>query len=243
MRPLLAVLLFAAPIAGCQPRGPEPEAALPAAAAATGAALTGPVLEQLGATPYLYLRLRTAQGEVWAAVPEAEIKDGAVVTVSNPMLMSNFESTTLKRTFDAVYFGTLATGTPGADLPAGHPEIGSLPSAAPPIEVGPVARATGADARTVSETWAERAGLAGKSVTIRGVVAKYNEGVMGKNWIHLRDGSGDPAAGSNDITVTSLEVAAVGDTVTITGTVRTDVDVGMGYRYPVLVEGARVLKR
>ena len=46
------------------------------------------------------------------------------------------------------------------------------------------------DARTVAEVYAQRAALKDKTVTVRGKVVKSNAGIMGKNWIHLRDGTG-----------------------------------------------------
>ena len=105
---------------------------------------------------------------------------------------------------------------------------------------GKVEKASGADARTISELWAQKDGMSGKTVSIRGVVVKYNEGVMGKNWIHLQDGSGDATKGTHDITVTSMDAAAVGATVTITGTVRINRDFGAGYTYALIVEDAKV---
>ena len=83
---------------------------------------------------------------------------------------------------------------------------------------------SGADARTVAEVWAQKGGLKEKSVTIRGQVVKYNPGVMGKNWIHLQDGSGEASKGNHDITVTSQDPAAKGDIVTVKGIVRQDKD-------------------
>ena len=246
--PLLLLVMTA--IAGCggdtSDRGKVPlgqaRAATSAATSTASDGLSGPVLEHLNAAPYMYLRVKTSKGEVWAAVPEGPIKDGAEVTVYNPMLMSKFESKALKRTFDEVYFGTLTA--PGAAAASGSaaPQRGGSPTA-PPMDVGKVEKATGPDARTVSEVWAQRTSLVGKTVTIRGVVAKYNEGVMGKNWIHLQDGSGDAKQGTHDIAVTSLDRTALGETITIRGTVHTDRDFGAGYQYPVIVEDATVVRK
>jgi hypothetical protein len=217
--------------------------ATPGAAPASGEGLSGKVVERLDASPYCYLRLKTSKGEVWAAVPEAKIEKGTDVTVVNPMLMSNFESKTLKRTFAEVYFGTLAAaGAAAGAAPASNPHAG-VAQAAAPVEVGKVDKATGADARTVSEVWAQKASLKGKSVTIRGKVVKYSAGVMGKNWLHLQDGSGDAKKGTNDITVTSMDEAAKGDTVTIKGTLAADKDFGAGYTYAIIVEDAKVVKK
>ena len=71
-------------------------------------------------------------------------------------------------------------------------------------------------------------------------MVKFNGGIIGKNWLHLRDGTGSAADGSNDILVTSNDVARVGDIVTVKGTVRTDKDFGAGYAYEVLIEEATV---
>ena len=76
---------------------PQPAQQAPAAAAPS---VQGEVLETLDADVYTYLKLKTKQGEVWAAVNKAPVKKGAQVTIENPMLMTNFESKTLKRKFD-----------------------------------------------------------------------------------------------------------------------------------------------
>lgn len=242
MRRALFIVLLSATLPACDDRiSREGNVSLDASTASGNGTLSGTVLEAIPAPPYLYLRLKTETGEVWAAVDGGTVTKGSPVTVANAMLMQNFESTALKRTFPRVYFGTLAASGNTTSLPATNPHANS----APPVnrvEVGTVAKASAPDARTVAETWAERARLDGKSVTIRGVVVKVNEGVMGKNWIHLQDGSGDDAQGTFDITVTSTDMARAGDTVTVTGTVRVNKNVGAGYAYPVLVEDAKVLK-
>ncbi len=239
----LPLLLVAATLVGSVPD--KPAAAHPAAGPHATAAqmpqgedLTGKVLERLEASPYCYLRLKTPKGELWTAIPEAKAEKGSEVTVANAVLMTNFESKTLKRTFAEVYFGTLATA--GAE--AGANPHGQAGPPAKAVKVGKVAKAIGADARTVAETWTQKDSLKGKSVTLRGKVVKYSQGIMGKNWLHLQDGSGDPKKGTNDLVVTSLDQAAVGETVTIKGVVQTNKDFGAGYRYAVIIENAKVAR-
>jgi len=223
-------------------------------AGAAGDPLSGTILEQIPASPYVYLRLKTATGEVWTAVNEATLAVGSAVTVYGAILMENFESKTLNRTFKQIYFGSLepvtgagagaGAGMPGAAAPGapGAPESVGTPPAVD-AKVGKVERASGPDARSIGELWTQQMQLAGKSVTIRGVVVKYNPGVMGKNWIHLQDGSGDAAKGTHDITVTSLDEAVMGATITISGLVRTNKDFGAGYSYPLIVEDAKVVAK
>jgi hypothetical protein len=253
MRGAIPLLLVLATTFGCQSKKSDAIVAAPTqptigampGAPAQAAGLSGKVLERIAASPYCYLRLQTARGEIWAAVPEAKIEKGAEVTVVNPMLMSNFESKTLKRTFAEIFFGSLADAA-GA-VPAATPAAGaSGPMGAPkpaPVLIDKVEKAAGADARTVAELWAQKGGLKDKPVSIRGKVVKYNPGVMGKNWIHLQDGSGDPLKSTHDITVTSQDATTMGDVVTVKGVVRLDKDFGSGYTYGMLIEDAKVMKK
>jgi hypothetical protein len=105
-----------------------------------------------------------------------------------------------------------------------------------------VPKAEGANARTVAQVNAERLTLKDKPIVIRGKVVKVNAGIMGKNWVHLRDGSGSAADNTNDILVTSQEEPKLGDVVIAKGVVKTDVDLGSGYAYKVLVEDASFQK-
>ena len=79
-------------------------------------------------------------------------------------------------------------------------------------------------------------------MVIRAKVVKFSSNIMGKNWMHLRDGSGSRAAQDDDITVTTADSAAVGDVVLVRGVVRLNKDFGAGYAYPVIIEDAKVSK-
>ena len=94
--------------------------------------------------------------------------------------------------------------------------------------------------KTVGEIFDGKQSLAGQQVSVRGAVVKFTPGVMGKNWIHLRDGTSG-AGGSNDVTVTTNASVAVGDIVLVRGRVTVDKDFGFGYRYDLLIEDARVV--
>ena len=205
------------------------------------------MLEVKDVETYTYLRLKTPKGEIWAAVNKAAVKKGAEVTIDNPMVMQKFESKSLKRTFDTIVFGTLAgTANAGAAgpsmVPGGRPpgtdlnQIHGSLAKTPDVGVVKVAKAEGANSRTVAEVNADRLALKDKPVTIRAKVVKVTANVMDKNWVHLRDGSGSAADNSNDILVTSKDEPKVGDVVVAKGVVRTDVNLGSGYAYKVLVE-------
>jgi hypothetical protein len=108
--------------------------------------------------------------------------------------------------------------------------------------VAKVPKAEGAEGRTVAEVIGGKARLKDKTIAVRGQVVKVSLGILGKNWVHLQDGTGSAADGSNDLIVTTQDKPAVGDVVHARGTVRTDVNVGSGYSYAVLIEGATLRK-
>ena len=110
------------------------------------------------------------------------------------------------------------------------------------VPVEKVAKATGPDARTVAEVFAQRAQLKGKTVAVRGKIVKFASNIMGKNWAHLRDGSGSTSDGTNDLVVTTKQAVKAGEVVTARGVVNTDVDIGMGVKYKVLLEDATFQK-
>jgi hypothetical protein len=276
----------------------EQAAAADPTPAAADTALNGDVLEALPVSQYTYLRLHTADGEVWAAVPSATIAVGARVAIANATRMDDFKSKTLKRTFKAIYFGTL-TAAPAADAPAkfsildtppldddstlppGHPDIGNaaplgavadsdpLPPGHPDVAAtsapglaegvsphgaadGPplpdlrIEPARGNNAYVISALSAQRQKLAGQRVRVRAEVTKVTPDVNGRAFFHLRDGTaGAGGAGSTgqapDLVATAVVPPQRGQVAIFEGTLRTDVDVGIGYKYPVLLEGATIV--
>jgi hypothetical protein len=261
MRIIIAFVL-AGFLLGCQGNAPtdktakkqqpsSPSVQVPSAPA-PHVTVSGTVLERIDVESGMYLRLKTPNGEVWAAVSKADARKGSTVTVVNAVPMDGFESKSLKRKFDRIVFGSLA-GTPAPKAqnppapPAGHGTPAALqhpPLTAAPADVGEikVAKAEGADGKTVSEIFAARVSLKNASVAVRGKVVKFNAGIMGKNWIHLRDGSGSRAKQDDDLTVTTRDSAAVGDVVLAQGVVHVDRDFGAGYTYHVIIEDAKVSK-
>lgn len=242
----------------------QPPAPAPAAPPAASPAKSGKVTETMNASGYTYVQVDTGKEKFWAAAPETAVKVGDTVAVPEGMPMPNFQSKALNRTFDVVYFvpGLMVNGaTPaGGALPPGHPTSPGMPpmgsKSAPPgapampptsagapkvtapagINLNGIAKAD----QTVAEIYAQKAAFAGKPVKVRGKVVKFSPDIMGKNWLHLQDGSGQ--AGSNDLTVTTAATAKPGDTVVVSGKLTVAKDFGYGYKYDVIVEDAQVTK-
>ena len=129
-------------------------------------------------------------------------------------------------------------GTDATALPPGHPDISGV-AAQPKLAVTAVKRAEGG--QTIAEIIGDAKKLSGKTVTVRGKVVKYNGEILGKNWLHIQDGSGSADKMNNDLTITSTMSAKLGDIVLVSGTLATDRDFGANYKYKVIVESATVV--
>jgi hypothetical protein len=233
--------------------GGSPPTAQAGGAAATAVAngeagartITGSVVETMDAASYTYVRVDTGTEQVWAAASQFPVKIGDRVSVSLEFPLENFHSKALNRDFPVIYFVSqigregeaAASSSSPTQLPPGHAPIAShgTKTVAAPV-AGEFAPAAGS--LSVADVWTRRASLAGSKVTVRGKVMKVNNGIMGRNWIHLQDGTGVGADGTNDLTLTSDATVKVGDVVTATGTVAVDKDFTAGYKYAVLIEGA-----
>ncbi len=218
--------------------------AAPAAAPAPAAQpkiVTGKIEETMSSGGYSYLKIRSNNGEdVWAAVPKTAAEKGSEITIAVQMVSENFESKTLNRKFDRLLFATVVPS--GSQPQAAAPAVDAAKHMVASAAAEPISVPRAEGGKTVAEVWEGKSGLRDKPVVVRGKVVKFLPEIMGKNWLHLRDGSGSRAQGDDDITVTTAEKASVGDIVTISGTVRVDKDFGAGYRYPVIIENAKLQK-
>lgn len=245
--------------------------AAPMIVQAQGKTISGKVLETMDAGGYTYLLVDTGKGQQWVAIPAAKIKTGDDVSYYDGMVMDKFVSKSLNRTFDTIVFSpglvgqeapqpgaakadaNGATGTDSfasavnaeAPVPAMQAKTesgGSVGAMAPFTEIK-VEKAAGENGYTVAELFADGTNLDGKTVRIQGKVVKYSPKIMGKNWIHLQDGSGDPLKNTHDLVVTTSAEAPKGqEIITIEGTVRANKDFGSGYSYVVLVEEAKIIQ-
>jgi hypothetical protein len=210
----------------------------------------GTVAETMNSGGYTYVLIETGQDDVWAAAPGLVVQVGDVVQIAQGMAMSDFTSKSLNRTFDLVYFvgaienlsaPALSTGLPETALPPANP---GAENTSEPVrqEIMPqeIKVAELQPGQNIAYVWANKDELAGQPVSLRGKVVKYNANILGTNFIHIQDGSGDVTDGSNDLTVTSKAVTAVGEQVIVTGSIILNKDFGYGYNFPVLMEDASI---
>ncbi len=241
----------------------------PGAAPQNVAIKSGKVAETMNSGGYTYMQVDDGQEKVWIAVTQSEVAVGDEVSYYDGLVMENFNSPSLGREFDKVVFSNGLVGQ-GATITAPQGTVGSGPDsftqalqqetgmAAAPGEGMPtgskkavvpladikVDKATGENSYTVSELYAKSADLNGKTVSVRGKVVKSLNKIMGKNWLHIQDGTGNEAERTHDLVVTtSLDLEADLDIVTVQGVLAANKDFGAGYVYAVIVEDATISKQ
>ncbi len=190
------------------------------------------VIDVIQTTNYTYMEVLENDGKYWIAVTARDAKPGDVIYFTDFLEMKDFESKELGRTFRLVYFVQDPSDTPASkQQPAsmGKPVNERVQG----IEIEHVEGSL-----TIAGIFADKAGLKGETVKIRGLVVKVNDNIMGKNWVHLQDGTGDE--GNYDLTVTTMEVLEVGSIATFEGKIEVDKDFGAGYSYDVIMEDAKV---
>ncbi len=247
---LFVIMIFvsAAAFAATEKAAPMPKQETKVTADASAGALSGKVVETMNSGGYTYVSLEKNGKKTWVAVPQMQVTVGQEMALQPGQEMRNFTSKSLNRTFESIIFSGGPAGAQGSQtMPAGHGASGDKPivskASATAVKDVKVEKATGADAYTVGEIFAKRASLDQKTAVVRGKVVKVSPGIMGKNWIHLQDGTGDAGAGTNKLVVTSDDMPAVGDVVTVKGTVFKDKDFGAGYKYNVIMEKASISKQ
>ncbi len=217
----------------------------------------GKVIESMDSGGYTYMHFEENGKKLWVATRLLKVSVGDLIEFGHAAPMKKFFSKTLNRTFEDILFvnrvkvnGKL-TGVGEVDMsklpkghvpiprkPAGHPKTSGKVKKDVTVEPGSIQKAK--DGYTVAQCFTEKDKLSGNVITIRGKVVKFNSQIMGKNWIHLQDGTGKP--GSDDLTITTQDSANVGDTILVKGKIVYNKNFGSGYKYKVIMEEARIIK-
>lgn len=208
----------------------------------------GEIIETMNSGGYSYVKFMKDGQETWAAGPQMSgLSAGDAVLMTPGMMMTNFHAKSLDRDFPRIYFvGSLslddgsapAAGSGMSGMMGGSSSAAGSNTVVAKADVGAVPAAEGGF--TVESVHTGAAALANQNVKVRGRVVKFSPNIMGTNWIHIQDGTGDgPDA---DLTVTTQAAAEVGDLVLVEGRLSVNKDFGAGYKYAVIVEGAKVTK-
>jgi hypothetical protein len=181
---------------------------------------------------YTYIKASENGNEYWIAVTRMEPKKGETLYFSKSMEMKNFKSDALNKTFESVLFvQDISPTPPSVQKPVNHPQV--FTQTKQDIKIEPLK-----DGKTVEQIYEQRNDLNGETVKVKGQVVKFNPQIMGRNWIHIQDGTG--SNNNFDLMVTSADSVKAGDVVIVEGTVEINQDFGAGYSYPVLLSNASI---
>ena len=200
--------------------------------------LSGEIIQIVDVDSYTYMELKSDDGNIWIAAANILVEKGNVVYYSNPLLMKDFYSKTLDRSFSQIYFVNkvyfnkeLRAKSVNKQTMGGH---STMTSAVIIDKNYTIEKAEGG--YNIAELYKNAESLKNNKILLKAKVIKYLTNIMGKNWVHLQDGS--EFNGKFDMTITSSEKFDQGEIVVIEGVLKIEQDFGYGYYYPVLIENA-----
>lgn len=195
------------------------------------------VAEVIQANSYTYLNVNEGKENYWVAVTKREVEIGETYYFTGGLEMKNFESKDVKKIFEKIYFldqlskEPISTSKKMPNMPAhGRKLTGQKEGISIEPAVGGI---------SIAELFAKRDSYQGKTIKIKGQVTKFSANIMGKNWVHIQDGTNN--VGNYDLTITTHDVVNVGDVETFEGIITLDKDFGAGYFYDVIMENAKKL--
>jgi len=192
---------------------------------------------------YTYLLVKDKGPEYWIAVPSMQASVGDTYQYQGGMLMEDFESKELNRTFDKVIFLEAIFNVADQNAHAGQDHTGAMaghgsqevtPGSQVSAEKSNVKVESVEGSVTIADLFSNPKTYEGKTIKVRGEVTKFNAAIMERNWVHIQDGT--EYNGKFDLTATSSESFEVGSTVTVEGVVTLNQDFGYGYSYEILLE-------
>ena len=203
---------------------------------------TGTVAETMTSGGYVYVRLE--ENGNWVASTPIPVVVGDKVKYTGGMMMKDFNSRTLNRSFEYILFASKlevvnqVIADAHSSFESNDPHAVAKTAAAVAPNAGEITPLDGG--KTIADVHAGPEQLKDQQVALRARVMKVSKNIMGKNWITLQDGTG--VAPNNRLIATSSELVGVGDLVVVKGVVHTNVDLGSGYNYSVLIEEATFTK-
>lgn len=193
------------------------------------------VKETIDGGSYSYLKVSEGEKEYWMAVSRVNAEVGKTYYYDQGMVMKNFESKQLNRVFDEIVFAdAIRTSKDSKTVKNPHSNPHSNPQKESKLDKLNLNLSKASDDIYLKDLFENKAKYAGKEIKVSGVVVKVNKRILGKNWIHIVDGT--KTATKSSLTITSQELVKVGDTVTAKGSIVLDKDFGANYIYDVLLE-------
>jgi len=192
--------------------------------------------ESIDGGGYMYLNVDENGNKYWMAIANTAVNIGDTYYYDEGLLMKDFESKELGRTFDLITFADGIRTTEIKEVTKKeNPHSKSDSSVVETIKIEKPENGT-----SLEELFSKKESFSKKSIVVKGKVVKVNNGIMDKNWVHISDGT--QFEGKKSLTITTLEKVKVGDIVTFEGTIILDKDFGQGYIYDILLEEGKLIK-
>jgi len=195
------------------------------------------VQEVIQADSYTYIEVSEGNNNYWLAIVKQPVSVGEKVYFVSGLEQVNMYSKELDRTFPLIYFVQEISRNPGGK----SGQDNAMPSMQKPVTTFDSDNKIEPDQNGISigQLFENPKEYSGQKIIIRGKVVKVNNEIMGKNWVHIQDGT--QSDGKYDLTLTSMETVQIGDTLSFEGTVVLDKDFGAGYKYDIIIEDAELI--
>jgi len=192
--------------------------------------------EYIDGGSYAYIFVNESGNKYWMSLTNMEVEVGNTYYYEGGMVMKNFESKHLKRTFNFITFvNEIRTSeiVKVTDKPNKEENKTKLEE-----DIEKIEQPKGG--KSLESIFQNKASLNKKNITVRGKVIKVNNGIMDKNWVHISDGT--QLEGKKSLTVTTQATVKVGEIVTLNGILTLDKDFGYGYVYDILLEEGELIQ-
>jgi hypothetical protein len=197
------------------------------------------VINIVQANSYTYLEVKEESKEYWIATAKTtSIEKGGIFYFTRALEMKNFKSEDLNRTFETIYFIQELSDKPiipSHDMVPKSVMKRKSSKKDPKISIEPISGGI-----TIAELYSNRESYVDNQVKVNGQVTKFNASIMGKNWVHIQDGT--EYNNYYDLTITTQAKVKVGDLVVFEGIISLNKDFGAGYTYEIILEEAQLLE-
>ena len=201
------------------------------------------VKEILQATRYVYLKVEEGEELFWIAIRKQDVKIGETYYYKRALLKTNFESKENNKLFEKIYLVTnlVQAKNHGNDqeieAKTGSDELKKYSTESKkPVQKEKIDIEQNGSIK-IAELVENYKKHEGKTVQISGQCVKINANIMGRNWIHIKDGSKD----DYDLVITSDTFVPEGSPITMKATVSLNKDFGAGYQYDLILENGVIV--
>lgn len=195
--------------------------------------------EVIKGNTYTYINGSNGKKNIWVAIRNQPIEKNKTYYFTEALEMKNFHSKELDRKFASILFLNSISDQPLKAKKASMP-MHTSPKMKNPAKRIEVSMESKDGVTSLSDLFSHKEKYNGKEIVVHGKVAKFNTNILGKNWVHIQDGTEHD--GEFDLTITTNTSTSVGELVEYRGIITLNKDFGAGYTYDIIMENATSTK-